>query len=83
MDAVDIVARANKVKNLARAVFSSAQGQELLAELKHVYCDGKLYCNDDRDTVYFIAQRDLILELDHHTKAQKGEEIPMGKETNE
>lgn len=79
MNAAEIIARANKVKNLARSVFSSAQGQELLAELKHIYCDGKLYCDDDRDTVYFIAQRDLILELVHHTKTTDGGELPNGE----
>ena len=82
MDAQEIVARANKVKNLARSVFSSAQGQELLAELKHVYCDGKLYCDSDRDTVYFIAQRDLILELEHHTKATISGEQPNGEDVS-
>ena len=79
MDAQEIVARANKVKNLARSVFSSAQGQELLAELKHVYCNGKLYCDSDRDTVYFIAQRDLVLELYHHTQTTQGGELPNGE----
>ena len=82
MDAQEIVARANKVKNLTRSVFSSAQGQELLAELKNVYCDGKLYCDSERDTVYFIAQRDLILELEHHTKATIHGEKPNGEDVS-
>ena len=78
----DIVAKANKVKELCRTVFSSAHGQELLKELKTIYCDGKLYCDNDRDTIYFVAQRDLILELEYNTKATINGEQPNGEDVS-
>ena len=82
MDAKDIIENANRIRTLCRNVFSSAQGKELLDELKKVYCDGKLYCDTDRDTVYFIAQRDLILELESNLKIMVGEERPNGEEVS-
>ena len=63
----EVIENANKIKRLCRGVFNTSNGKELLDELKSVYCDGKLYCDNDRDTIYFIAQRDLILDLMFHT----------------
>ena len=55
---------------LCGTVFSSGSGKELLEQLERVYCDGKLFQNNDRETVYCIAQRDLILELKHNSKGE-------------
>ena len=82
MEVQDIIKKAQRVKTLTRNVFSTAEGRELLDELKHIYCDGKLYCDTDRDTIYFVAQRDLILELDSNMKAGIGEEIPNGEDVS-
>jgi hypothetical protein len=57
-------------KILCRNVFGSGQGKEVLAHLERIYCDGKMYQNSDRETVYCVAQRDLILELKHNSKGE-------------
>ncbi len=62
--------QADEFRNLCRSVFAQGNGQDLLGKLEKIYCDGKLYCDSDRDTVYFIAQRDLILELIHNSKGE-------------
>ncbi len=76
----EIIKNANRIKQLTRSVFSTAQGQELMKELKKIYCDGKLYCNNDRDTVYFVAQRDLIIELSDNANSSINGEKPNGEE---
>jgi hypothetical protein len=57
-------------KTLCRNVLSSGQGKEMLEHLERIYCDGKLYQNNDRETVYCVAQRDLIMELKHNSKGE-------------
>lgn len=65
--AEEFLAMEERFKTLCKNVFASAQGRELLGQLKRVYCNGKLFQPTDRDTVYCIAQRDLILELEHNS----------------
>jgi len=81
-NAVELVAKANRVKVLCRNVFSTTEGRELLAELRSIYCDGKLYCNTDRDTVYFVAQRDLVLELGFNADATIDGVKPNGEDVS-
>lgn len=57
-------------KILCRNVFGSGQGKQALEHLERIYCDGKMFQNSDRETVYCIAQRDLILELKHNSKGE-------------
>ena len=66
--AEDFIKLEQRFKVLCRNVFSSGQGAELLDHLKRVYTDGKLYQDTDRATVYCVAQRDLIMELEHSSK---------------
>lgn len=63
----DFIKQQEDFKTLCRNVLSSAQGRELLDKLQAIYCDGGLYQPTDRETVYCIAQRDLILELKHNS----------------
>lgn len=65
--AEDFLKMEEDFKTLCKNVFASAKGRELLGQLKRVYCDGKLYQTTDRETVYCLAQRDLILELEHNS----------------
>ncbi len=62
---IDPVAENKRFETLIRNVFGSGQGKELLESLSVVYCDGKLCFDDDRSTVYAVAQRDLVLEFKH------------------
>ena len=57
-------------KVLCRNVLGTGQGLDLMKQLKRVYCEGKLFQNSDRDTVYCLAQRDLIMELIHNSKGE-------------
>lgn len=57
-------------KNLCKQVLSGGLGADLLDHLERIYCEGKLYQNNDRETVYCIAQRDLIMELKHNSKGE-------------
>jgi len=57
-------------KNLCQGVFGHGQGKDLLDHLQRIYCDGKLYQSNDRETVYCIAQRDLIMELIYNSKGE-------------
>ncbi len=59
----EMVKEHQRFKTLCRNVFSSAQGKELLSELRTVYCDGQLYDDNERTTAYLIGQRDVIMEL--------------------
>ena len=68
--AEDFIDKEKRFKILCNTVFASGSGKDLLAHLKRIYCDGKLYQNNDRETVYCIAQRDLILELEHNSKGE-------------
>ena len=68
--AEDFIDKEKRFKLLCNTVFASGSGKDLLAHLKRIYCDGKLYQNGDRETVYCIAQRDLILELEHNSKGE-------------
>ncbi len=79
-NAEEVVKNANRVKKLTQSVFNTSQGQELMKDLKKIYCDGRLYCNNDRDTVYFIAQRDLIIELSDNANSSINGEKPNGEE---
>lgn len=58
---------------LCSTVFSSGSGKDLLDYLQRIYCEGKLYQNNDRETVYCIAQRDLVMELVHNSKGENHE----------
>ena len=71
---------ADRISTLCRNVFSTTEGRELIQELRKVYAEGKLYCDNDRDTVYYIAQRDLILELESHSNRTAGGELPNGED---
>ena len=59
---------------LCTTVFASGSGKDMLKHLKRIYCDGKLYQNNDRETVYCIAQRDLIMELENNSKGELSNE---------
>ena len=63
-----------RFKILCRNVLGSGQGLELLEQLERIYCDGKLFQNSDRDTVYCVAQRDLVLELKHSSEGELSNE---------
>ncbi len=60
---IDPVAENERFRILCRNLFSSGDGKELIESLSRIYCDGKLYQETDRATIYAIAQRDLVLEL--------------------
>jgi hypothetical protein len=65
--AEDFQKKEKEFANLCRSVFSGGLGKDLLEHLERIYCEGKLYQNNDRETVYCVAQRDLILELKHNS----------------
>lgn len=54
--------------NLCQITFSSGQGAELLELMKRIYVDVRMMHSTDRDTVYAVAQRDLIMEIENHSK---------------
>ena len=72
--AEDFIKLEQRFQTLCRNVFSSGQGAELLDHLKRVYIDGKLFQDTDRATVYCVAQRDLIMELEHSSKGRASNE---------
>lgn len=55
--------KVEKFNTLCRNVFSTAQGRELLELMENIFVDIKLFQDTDRKTVYYIAQRDLVMEL--------------------
>lgn len=71
--AEDFVKLEKKFRQLCQGVLGHGQGIELLEHLERIYCDGKLYQNSDRETVYCVAQRDLIMELKHNSKGELAE----------
>lgn len=68
--AEDFLELERKFKSLCMSVFGSGQGKELLGQLERIYVDGKLFQDSDRDTVYCVAQRDLIMELKYNSKGE-------------
>jgi len=78
--AAELIVQADIIKLLSRNVFNTAAGKDLLKELKNIYVYGNLYCSTDRDTVYYVAQRDLILELESYSKNTVGGELPNGED---
>jgi len=69
-DAEAFLKMEQEFKILVRNVLGSGQGKELMEHLERVYCEGKLYQANDRETVYCVAQRDLIMELKHSSKGE-------------
>ena len=55
--------KVEKFNTLCRNVFSTVQGKELLELMEDIFVDIKLFQDTDRKTVYYIAQRDLVMEL--------------------
>lgn len=49
--------------NLVKQVFSSEAGSKLLQVLIKDYAMGNIYSDVERDTVYKLGQRDLVLDL--------------------
>lgn len=78
--AAEIVARSDRTRILCRNVLGSGDGKELLDALRRVYVDGKLYGETDRDTVYMVAQRDLIMELIYNVQQVPDEPILDGED---
>ena len=70
-DAEHFVNLEKQFKILCGVVFSSGSGKDLLDQLRRIYCDGKLYQEKERDTVYCLGQRDLIMELVHNSKGDE------------
>ena len=68
--AEEFLAQSNQFEKLCQTVLGSGSGKELLEQLQRIYVDGKLYQNNDRETVYCVAQRDLIMELIHNSKGE-------------
>ncbi len=68
--AEEFLTQTNKFEKLCMSVFGSGSGKELLEYLERIYVDGKLYQNNDRETVYCVAQRDLVMELKHNSKGE-------------
>lgn len=64
--AENIVKKQKRFKTLCRNIFSGGEGKELLEYLENVYVNGRLYFDTDRETVYSIAQRDLVMQLRHY-----------------
>jgi hypothetical protein len=79
VSAADIVEQSNKLKRLIKTTLGSGSGKELLDELKEIYCNGKIFCNNERDTCYFLGQRDLILELEASVKDAIPTELQNGE----
>ena len=69
-DAAEFIKMEQRFQTLCRNVLGSGQGLELMEQLERVYCEGKLFQNSDRETVYCVAQRDLIMELKHNSKGE-------------
>ena len=78
--AAEIVKKADRTKILCRNVLGSGEGRELLDDLRRIYVDGKLFANTDRDTVYYIAQRDLIMELIYNVQEVPDEPLLNGED---
>ncbi len=76
----DFIKEAQSFKTLCRNVLGSGQGKELLNKLRHIYVDGNLYDDSDRQTVYLIAQRDLIMELIYNVQDVPDEPKLNGEE---
>ncbi len=68
--AEEFLVTSSKFEKLCQSVFGSGSGKELLEQLERIYVDGKLYQQSDRETVYCIAQRDLVMELKHNSKGE-------------
>lgn len=66
----DIVKETKRFNTLCRNVLSSGEGRELLKYLEKIFVDNRLYHDTDRETVYAVAQRDLIVELKSHTVSE-------------
>ena len=62
----DFVENAAKYKDLCRRVLNSPNGKELVAHWDRLFVDVPLYQGSDRETVYAVAQRDLITEIKDH-----------------
>lgn len=67
-DAQALIDAAARNQILSRNVFSTHDGQELLALWKEFYVMCDLYGQDDRAMVYAVAQRDFVLEVEAATK---------------
>jgi len=61
-----LVIDAERFKTLCRHVFSGGEGQELMKHLQRIFVNVPLYQDTDRETVYMVAQRDLVMELASH-----------------
>lgn len=72
-DADDYFKLKDRFSVLKRVVFGTVEGKELLSLLEQRYVNCKLFQENDRDTVYAIAQRDLIIELKHMTEESEHE----------
>jgi hypothetical protein len=69
-EANEVIKRSQEVKTLCRSVLGSGLGKDLLEHLTRIYVEGNLFQETDRDTVYCIAQRDLIMELTNNSKGE-------------
>ncbi len=81
--AEEILSRGDRYRTLCRNVFSSYEGKELIGMMKEIFVEGKLYCDNDRDTAYFLGQRDFVLELADKAKLRTGEANPNGEQVDE
>jgi len=63
IEASEMLKRSQRYKTLCRNIFSSGDGKELMKIMKEVYCDCALFYSTDRETSYYIGQRDIVLEL--------------------
>ncbi len=81
--AEEVLARGDRYRLLCRNVFCSYEGKELIQMMKEIFVEGKLYCDNDRDTAYFLGQRDFVLELADKAKPRTGEAQLNGEQTNE
>ncbi len=81
--AEEILSRGDRYRTLCRNVFSSYEGKELIVMMKEIFVEGKLYCDNDRDTVYFLGQRDFVLELADKAILRTGEANPNGEQVDE
>jgi len=69
-DAQHFIETEKRFRILCGIVFSSGSGKDLLDQLERIYCEGKLFQSTERETIYCIAQRDLIMELKHNSKGE-------------
>ncbi len=67
-DSKEFLERSLRFDKLCQSVFGSGAGREILKELKTTYVDANLFQDNDRDTVYCIAQRDLVMQLIYKAK---------------